>query len=137
MVERLEDTWIALGIGSLSFSCSIKDVQTHLVCGKERLSNETDEEATVRWWGLVNTLLHISGTLMMNGSGYDKSNQEGSRVSGDREDPPIHPERSRLSRADCGASVAPAALMMVGVVILQARLESYYGMQAIWYPGSP
>jgi hypothetical protein len=44
----------------------------------------------------------------------------------------IYPERSRLSRADCGASVAPAALMMVGVVIhqgdLQARLESYYGM---------
>jgi hypothetical protein len=55
VVERLEETWIALGIGSLSFSCSIKDVQTHLVCGKERLSNERDE-ATVRWWGSVNTL---------------------------------------------------------------------------------
>lgn len=39
MVEMLEETWAALGTDSLSFSCSVKDVQTHLVCGKERHVN--------------------------------------------------------------------------------------------------
>lgn len=36
VVEMVEGTWVALGIDRLSFSCSIKDVQTNLVCGKEK-----------------------------------------------------------------------------------------------------
>lgn len=126
MAEVLGEAWVALGIDSLSFSCSIKDVQTHLVCGKEKLRSERDA-ATVRRWGSVNTLFppyfrDIDAQGMARGTRRVTGAVGTGRTS-------IHPERSWLSRADCGASVAPAALMMVEVVIhqgdLQARLESY------------